>query len=485
MPSPAIPSRELVTTLALVGTSDGASIPRDSEPLVLPGDAWERRLLVALHGHLPRQRWVAEIVRDKLYTDTPALAKLGPFARTEDLPQTGPVPGLPDWTYTFHGIGCCLTHQNGSTIDVDFDEHGAEGIDPFFYAATLESMPCPQGAEALLRRQEPLERAWMADLDALKALGLLEGRHRVRFTELGVAWAEALGPAISALGSARLEDRMGLARLLDDPLSAYPIDAPPSFAALEPWAREVVAHRASRARLSIRDRRSWPHLLALGALGRDLLLDELALVLGTGPIDGAVSTAIELVDHFGAREFESSLFELAERAAEAGSHHQAISALETVLRQHRADTLSDEAHAKALRILAFDSGPEAAVAGFLEHLLDPTRGLERLGHALHHHAPMARYEAVACLVLIASDEAAAILRGTPTHEGRIGLALLRGEAPEKNPEPEGTWVELGGVRRRTYSAEEQETALAGDLMEIEVARLEPRLGALWRSFWAH
>jgi hypothetical protein len=45
----------------------------------------------------------------------------------EGVPQSGPVPGLPEWEYYFHGRGCSLTHKvEGDEIDVDFWDDSAE-----------------------------------------------------------------------------------------------------------------------------------------------------------------------------------------------------------------------------------------------------------------------------------------------------------------------------------------------------------------------
>ncbi|AGP37458.1 hypothetical protein BE04_39335 [Sorangium cellulosum] len=43
----------------------------------LPGDPWARWLLVALHRHIPRQRWVGRIVEQHLNGDLARLATDG------------------------------------------------------------------------------------------------------------------------------------------------------------------------------------------------------------------------------------------------------------------------------------------------------------------------------------------------------------------------------------------------------------------------
>jgi hypothetical protein len=61
------------------------------EPVVpLPGDPWSRWLLVALHRHIPRQLWVAEIVRQLLDGNLQRIAVDGGFGHPIDRPQEGP-----------------------------------------------------------------------------------------------------------------------------------------------------------------------------------------------------------------------------------------------------------------------------------------------------------------------------------------------------------------------------------------------------------
>ena len=82
---------------------------------------WATWTLIGLVRHRRRQLWVAEVVADRLGGDPAALAEAGALAHPLDRPQRGLVPGLPEWEYFFHGIGCCLTHRiTGESIDVDF-----------------------------------------------------------------------------------------------------------------------------------------------------------------------------------------------------------------------------------------------------------------------------------------------------------------------------------------------------------------------------
>ena len=237
-PAPEDLAREIAARIA-------SPAPPDRAPPALPGDAWERRLLVALADHVPRQRWVAGVVEQRLSGSARLLASDGAFGHPEAVPQKGVVPTLPEWSYFFHGCGCCLTHKDGTSIDVDFDEHGADGIDPFFYAQYLGSLPAPTGVEALLRQPAPFAKGWMADLEGLRALGFIDGQHRFRITDAGYRWAEALGPFVREMAAGGSERRRLLATVLVD--YAIAVDAAESpDEGVEARARDAVAVRAAK-----------------------------------------------------------------------------------------------------------------------------------------------------------------------------------------------------------------------------------------------
>src|SRR5262245_29296652 len=102
-----------------------ASLP---DPGRLP-PPWLTWTLITLVRHRDRQRWVGDVVRNRLDGDLLRVARAGSMGHPEGRPQRGPVPGLPEWEYFFHGIGCCLTHRvTGEEIDVNFFGDHAEGF---------------------------------------------------------------------------------------------------------------------------------------------------------------------------------------------------------------------------------------------------------------------------------------------------------------------------------------------------------------------
>src|SRR5579864_1051576 len=121
------------------------------EPGVLPSP-WDTWTLIGLSRHRERQLWAVEIVRTRLRGAPADLAAIGALGHPDGVPQSGPVPGLPEWEYYFHGRGCCLTHKvDGDQIDVDFWDDSAEYFDTFFYTKYLESLRHPEPPEERLR----------------------------------------------------------------------------------------------------------------------------------------------------------------------------------------------------------------------------------------------------------------------------------------------------------------------------------------------
>ncbi len=136
-----------------------ASLRRLPEPGALPSP-WETWTLIGLARHRGRQLWVADIIRTRLRGTPSDLAAVGALGHPEGVPQLGPVPGMPEWEYYFHGRGCCITHKvDGDAIDVDFYCETAEYFDTYFYKNHLDSLRSPGPPERRLRELHPSARA--------------------------------------------------------------------------------------------------------------------------------------------------------------------------------------------------------------------------------------------------------------------------------------------------------------------------------------
>ena len=112
---------------------------------------WETWTIIGMIRHRDRQYWVKQIIQDRLRGESGMIAGMGALGHPEGVPQSGSVPGMPEWEYFFHGRGCCLTHKvTGEDIDVDFYDETAEYIDLYFYSKYLESLRNPEPPEKRL-----------------------------------------------------------------------------------------------------------------------------------------------------------------------------------------------------------------------------------------------------------------------------------------------------------------------------------------------
>jgi hypothetical protein len=137
---------------------------------VLPSP-WETWVLFGLVRHRRRQLWVGEVIRTRLRGHPRELAAAGALGHPDGVPQSGIVPGLPEWEYFFHGRGCCLTHKvDGDAIDVNFHDDVGEYFDTYFYIRYLKSLRRPEPPEERLRALFPsFDPAALAFTDLLAA----------------------------------------------------------------------------------------------------------------------------------------------------------------------------------------------------------------------------------------------------------------------------------------------------------------------------
>jgi hypothetical protein len=267
------------------------------EPGLLPSP-WHTWTLVGLARHLARQEWVLSVVRARLRADPDQLARAGAFAHPGEIPQDGPVPDLPGWHYMFHGSGCCLVHESGESIDVDFDDDTAEHFDIYFYAGHLHSLKTPDVPEDRLKRLCPDLELLALAIEELQAAGVLvRGSHRVYF-RLGPDLRAAI-PAIDHLARLLADEprRCWLAARLGDWPWAHELATDPAVrAALAPRAAACLALRRAHLERGLAaddDRVTRIALAGLAALEVPDLADHLLAALATPT--GHASLALELL----------------------------------------------------------------------------------------------------------------------------------------------------------------------------------------------
>jgi hypothetical protein len=65
---------------------------------------------------------------------------IGVLAHPQSDATSGPIPGMPEWEYRFHGRGCNFTYKvEGDDIDVDFWD-AADYFETYFYTKYLDSL---------------------------------------------------------------------------------------------------------------------------------------------------------------------------------------------------------------------------------------------------------------------------------------------------------------------------------------------------------
>ncbi len=287
-------------------------------PSSLPSP-WETWTLFGFVRHRERQSWVAEIVRDRLQGNLRHLAGRGSLGHPADVPQSGSVPGLPEWEYYFHGRGCCVTHKvDGDAIDVDFHGGTAEYIDQYFYLWYLKSLRRPQPPEQRLLELHPSFEAIRLAIQNLLSMGAitpLSGRdfHPFRVAHVVLAHSPAIERFCSSFQAP--ERRVWCAALVGDWLAAHEATQG------QPELVEITGPRAEACR-DLREERILAELKrserpdealhALADLGSGRL-DECVERVLNGPLGGPVSVALEITDKQTDARWCPSLFALFNR----------------------------------------------------------------------------------------------------------------------------------------------------------------------------
>jgi hypothetical protein len=426
---------------------------------------WETWTLIGLVRHRERQLWVGEVVTTRLHGSLIDLARMGAMGHPQDIPQQGPVPGLPEWEYYYHGRGCCLTHRvTGESIDVDFYDDTAEYFDSWFYTNYLESLRQPEPPEqrllALHASIRPVQLA-LTDLLACGILAPLPGRdiHPFRLAPAVLPHVEAIARFCEAW--ANPGRRLWLAALVADWPAAHEaaLRGDPTLAAWTAGPAERCRElRRQRLLQALPEERFAPEaLLALADLGAEELVPALKKAL-QGPPCGLTSTALAIIS----RQDDASwcprvhaLFRRLDPGGPIPQPHLWMASLKFLLRHGHS---SDEMVAALPRAAGYEMGEACLLA--LERA--PELVLPLVRRALRSDVPANRTTVAAILALIdrpwSRRELMAALEASDDQEHtadcRAALRECRdGEAQravqaweERNPhEPErGTFLQIEG-----------------------------------------
>jgi hypothetical protein len=424
---------------------------------------WETWVLIGLVRHRVRQLWVGEVVTSRLGGSLLDLARLGALGHPQDVPYQGPVPGLPEWEYYFHGQGCCLTHRvTGECIDVDFYGDNAESFDIWFYTHYLESLRAPEPPEQRLRALHGSLRPLQLAIADLQAAGALTGgeTHPCRVSEAVLRREEA----ITAFAAAWADPsrRIWLAAVIGDWPAAYVAAECAGDARLIALtgARADQCRELRRQKLlqAFRDEaQASAALLGLADLGASDRNPSLEQAL-QGPPSGLTSTALEIIGQRDDAAWCPAVYQLFCHVDPGGSSplpHLWITSLKFLLRHgHR----REEVLAALPRAAGYEMGEGCLLA--LEHA--PELMLPLVRRALLSGVPANRATVAATLALIdqpwSRRELLSALEASDDQEltADCRAALLECRDPqahravreweERNPhEPEaGTFLEVEG-----------------------------------------
>lgn len=434
-------------------------------PHALPSP-WETWALIGLVRHRNRQVWVADVIRNRLRGAPADLAMMGALGRPDGFPQSGPVPGMPEWEYFFHGRGCCLTHKvDGDAIDVDFWDDSAEYLDTFFFTKYLESLRRPEPPEQRLRelhRSARTVRIAVEDLIAAGALTPLPGRdsHPPRVADAVLDHADAIVAFCGAWENPA--NRLWLGAICGDWIAAHEsATGRPDFTAITgPRAEQCRELRRQRLQKDLKEQyRAADALHALANLGA-ADLDKCLIDALSGPPTGVISAALDIIRQQDDPRWCPHLYTLFRRtdpAQPAPSPHIWMASLRLLLRHghHAADVIAALPKAAGTEIgeavlLALEHAPEFALPLIRKALLADIsiNRIEVAAILAIINKPWSRQELLGALA--ASDDqektvdARAALVETGDHEAQKAVLTWEERNPHENET--GSYLEIGGRR---------------------------------------
>jgi len=424
------------------------------------------RLLVAAFKHIDKQKWVAEIVATILEADLDELGRLGGFAHPEHIPQEGKVPNLAGWRYFFHGIGCCLTHDDGTQIDVDFPEGRYDVIDPYFFGNYLDSLPTYTELESRFVAPYSLSNAWMADLPKLSTLGLIE-ENAFALTEKGFSIAKERASLWDKLEEQNNQfAKAHIAILLGELLLARDFlleeKESNSFNRINSLASEFEISSYDTIMLSLdgKDEHKKKDILkAAASIDKKSSIKVVKHIIDEGTLDSTTFLALDLISQIGPERYSNELEKLVSKAwrgkpPQPGIRVQAVGLLMTL---YSPETLPKKLKKKLIKALSKRLDRMGDDAAKLLYLLDSTAGLRLLEKCLDSRVPIVKKGGAAALATINDSKSLKILEDHHSIEAKTVLAILNNVEIAKII-PLGSETDLGDRIVRTYSFDELEAA---------------------------
>lgn len=424
-------------------------------------------VLCAAFQHIDKQRWVASVVADILNTDLAELGRLGGFSHPDNAPQKGKVPGLNGWSYYFHGCGCCLTHDDGTEVDVDFPEGRYDIIDPYFFGNYLDSLSSPTILQSRLIEKEPLKNNWMAELPVLKEMGWIKGQHGFEITTSGRHEALKHLPLwnkIDAIDNvytqAHLAIKLGDLALARSCLSNEKHSK--SYSNISHLLVDADKHKYNALLQSTEGKTEYERnevLKSAAALGDSCTKQTVNHILKHYGMDSTILLAIELIGHLGVKHYAMELEKLVSKAWRRKPPQPAIRtrAIRLLLSMYTPDTLPEKLLKKFRRSLSRRLDRMGDEAGILLYLITPKDGLKLLSKNLDSPVPIVRDNSAAILATIQTEESIEILKSHGSVTAATMIAIMD-NIKIAEIIPLGKEVIIGNKTVRTYSWEEVEAA---------------------------
>ncbi len=425
---------------------------------------WETWILIGLVRHRERQAWVEQVIRDRLRGGSGNLAVAGSLGHPASTPRRGPIPGMPEWEYRFHGRGCEFSHKvDGDVIDVDFWGETADYFDTYFYQKFLESPRRPEPPEQRLRQlysSTDSVTIAVADLLACGVLVPLSDRsaHPYRLAE-GVNHLAAEVEAFCEKWSHEPK-RLWLAALIGD----WP--AADSAAVGHPELTTITGPRAAQCRENQWRRlqqelgvpyRNADALRTLADLEAPFLDGCLRSTLQGQP-SGLISAALDIIGKQDDSRWGPQVYELFSRINPEGdlpAPHIWMTSLKFLLRHGYRLAEVTAALAKAGRtelgeavLLALEHAPALALPLIRRGLLDeaPCDRTDVAAILAVFNTPWSRHELYQALDQSDEQERTADVRAAIMESGDEIARQLVLDWEERNPHENGvgSYVEVGG-----------------------------------------
>lgn len=263
-------------------------------------------LLIALADQEQLQEHLCSIAEQFLGVSGQRLARLGYCGHPPDVSPDGRLPGITGWSYMLHGRGCRFTHDDGTTVEVDFDDNGKpRRFTKYFfriYLDTVAELSIPlQG----LKQPAVLRNAWEFHLRELQQNQLVDGTDEFRLTDNGRDAASELQPLVKYVSyGSSLQQCTALLGIGDFPAALQRASnvAESLHNIIADSAKRIQSQHAQRILQVVRfgetgfDRSNA--LLALASLGPDVAAIEVARVFNMPCVDVANKTALEILHHW-------------------------------------------------------------------------------------------------------------------------------------------------------------------------------------------